>query len=117
MLQKRVVDGATHASEARCVLRSNKWSLIETSDRAGFLRPHSRWRCDFRANQSSQQGKLVSGRPAQLRDSVTQERRFGGVQLKGKTAAAPVVGASGKRREWRIETDERLSIVIGRGAG
>jgi hypothetical protein len=50
---------------------------------------------------------------AQLSKPLAQERRFCGRQPKGDMSTTPIIRPLGKRHEWRVETEERLAIVVG----
>ena len=54
--------------------------------------------------------------PAQLSEPLAKKCRFRSRKPKGDGAAMPTIRLVGKRRERRVETEERLSIVISRHA-
>ena len=54
--------------------------------------------------------------PAQLSEPLAKKCRFRGRKLKDETGAMPIVRLVGKRRERRVETEERLSVVVSRRA-
>lgn len=54
--------------------------------------------------------------PAQLSEPLAKKCRFRSRKLKGNRAVMPTIRPVGERRERRVETQERLSIVISRPA-